>query len=55
LAPIDSTPIAPVDDVMTAFMQQCSVPGLSLAITKDERLALAATPGWPAVDLFSEP
>jgi CubicO group peptidase (beta-lactamase class C family) len=30
--------IATVDDVMTAFMEKYSVPGLSLAITKDERL-----------------
>src|ERR1043166_6029071 len=30
--------IATVDNVMTAFMEKYSVPGLSLAITKDERL-----------------
>jgi D-alanyl-D-alanine carboxypeptidase len=32
------TGLATVDDVMTAFMEKYSVPGLSLAITKDERL-----------------
>lgn len=32
------TDLATVDDVMTAFMEKYSVPGLSLAITKDERL-----------------
>src|SRR5688572_2767340 len=39
--PTDTTSgpeIATVDDVMTAFMERYSVPGLSLAITKDERL-----------------
>jgi D-alanyl-D-alanine carboxypeptidase len=32
------TDLASVDDVMTAFMAKYSVPGLSLAVTKDERL-----------------
>ena len=32
------TDLATVDDVMTAFMEKYAVPGLSLAITKDERL-----------------
>ena len=32
------TDLATVDNVMTAFMEKYSVPGLSLAITKDERL-----------------
>src|SRR5688572_20782952 len=32
------TDLATVDNVMTAFMEKYSIPGLSLAITKDERL-----------------
>jgi D-alanyl-D-alanine carboxypeptidase len=38
LAPIESEPIPTVDGVVTAFMDKYSVPGLSLAITKDEKL-----------------
>ena len=41
-APVDTGPssasISDVDDVMIAFMKKYDVPGLSLAITKDEKL-----------------